>query len=171
MAFPAWAPPAGEQQAGGDSHGLLKPGWENQRSASGDTASSFLQGIKNQFGSMVPQAGGGGGAPAGGGGSADWQQQLQQIQKQQVAQSQPRYLAAQSAPQLDTQHPSLVASAQAMPRQAEHPQFIPYPYTANSTPAQGAPGIDNMVPSHPPTLLHTHCHLSVPHTHAHTHSC
>eukprot|EP00659_Diplonema_papillatum_P013476 gene13476-20766_t len=68
MAYPAWAPDKAAEAA------AVRPGWEDQpRSVSAaDTASSFLQGARNQFGSAAPQGGGDE--------QQDWQSQLRQLQ-------------------------------------------------------------------------------------------
>ena len=110
MAFPSWAPPAGN----GENDALKMGG-------SPDTASSFLQGARNQFGGSgieAPQTG-------------NWQAQLREMQnKQNIGQPPPQMQAAQQVPVQHQQHAQLQQqfaemTPQHYPTPSAHPQVLP----------------------------------------------
>eukprot|EP01064_Diplonema_japonicum_P034550 TRINITY_DN7198_c0_g1_i2.p1 TRINITY_DN7198_c0_g1~~TRINITY_DN7198_c0_g1_i2.p1 ORF type:complete len:299 (+),score=47.69 TRINITY_DN7198_c0_g1_i2:53-949(+) len=144
MAFPAWIPPTGP---GAGAAGLapshegeaLRPGWEDNAKGSGspDTASSFLKGVRSQFGSMVPQ---GQAEP-----TTDWEMRLKQLQSsgvlQQMQQQQtqqqyhpPQSQQLQPQPQPQQQHPQ----PHFMPPQHHQPQPQPTPQVHQAVPEDTA---------------------------------
>eukprot|EP01059_Diplonema_ambulator_P002193 TRINITY_DN11847_c0_g1_i1.p1 TRINITY_DN11847_c0_g1~~TRINITY_DN11847_c0_g1_i1.p1 ORF type:complete len:305 (+),score=34.21 TRINITY_DN11847_c0_g1_i1:32-916(+) len=143
MAFPAWVPPGGP----GYEPEPTRPGWdENVRSGSSpDTASSFLQGVRNQFGSMVPQ--GQLQEPA-----TDWQARFKELQsksgsgvlhqlhqQQQQQMNQPFHQTPQKPPQ-------------AYPSQQSQPP--PQPQPPYMQPPQMQQPLPHYQPQPPPQHMH-----------------
>eukprot|EP01060_Flectonema_neradi_P027899 TRINITY_DN3753_c0_g1_i1.p1 TRINITY_DN3753_c0_g1~~TRINITY_DN3753_c0_g1_i1.p1 ORF type:complete len:282 (+),score=77.90 TRINITY_DN3753_c0_g1_i1:104-949(+) len=115
MAFPGWAPPAGN---GTEAEGLKMGG-------SPDTASSFLQGARHQFG------GSGVDAPQ----TSNWQAQLREMQSKRVVQPtvQPNLQQAQ----IQQQFAEMTPQQYPTPTPTPHPQaMMPQKPTPQPQPSQ-----------------------------------